>query len=245
MRFAMNSRVAIFSIFSIFSMLIVVLALSSAPLSAKAPAAASNEGKITLTYDSGKSVTCLTPNWVSGSGSARVMVKTSIVKVAVGGHQIAAAGWASVSDSRIGLDSDGDGIVGAKEYQKVAPGGSTVLTGKADGKEMAVRCVDVHLHYDAKKKEVAAMRWRMQGVYGWVGEIDSVKIRIMDEDMDGKYGQNGGGRHPDRQGQAGASASRAASNRRQFLRPEDIARRFEPGVQAGRYPRGRTGPDAV
>ena len=173
---------------------VVVLALSTVSVAAvkavKAGAAAvPTEGKVTLTYDSGKSVACLTPQW--SDGGVKVSAKGSVTKVKIAGKSIPAAGWISGAGYRIGLDTNGDGIVNAEEYRKVAPKGSVVLTGKIGGKELSVRCVDVSIHYDEKKGEVLSMRWRMQGVYGWVGKIDSVKIRILDEDLDGKYDHRG------------------------------------------------------
>jgi len=170
---------------------VAVLALSSVSVAARKAGAAPGptEGKVTLTYDSGKSVTCLTPQWADGG--KKVSAKGSMTKASIAGKSVPAAGWKSGAGYRIGLDTNGDGIVNAEEYRKVAAKGSVVLTGKVKGKQMSVRCVDVSLHYDEKKGEVLSMGWRMQGVYGWVGKIDSVKIRILDEDLNGKYDHNG------------------------------------------------------
>ncbi|MDP6543656.1 MAG: hypothetical protein QGH60_06650 [Phycisphaerae bacterium] len=166
----------------------VVLALTAVSIAArKAPAP--TEGKITLTYDSGKSVTCLTPQWASGG--KQVSATGSMAKVRLAGKSIPAAGWKSGKGYRIGLDSNGDNIVNTEEYRQVAPKGAVVLTGKVEGKQLSVRCVEVSVRYDEKEGEVLSMRWRMQGVYGWIGKIDSVKIRILDENLDGKYGHNG------------------------------------------------------
>ena len=191
-RFAMGSRVGV--LFAV----VVVLALSSVSVAAdkaveaKKPVAAAKplKGKVTLTYDSGKSVTCLTRRWADGGKS--VSANGSTAKVSIAGKAIPAAGWKSGASYRIGLDANGDGIVNNEEYRKVAPGGSVVLTGKLGGKELSVRCVEVSVQYDDKEGKVRNMRWRMQGVYGWVGQIDSVKIRILDENLDGKYGHDGG-----------------------------------------------------
>ena len=178
MRFIMVSRVGV--LFAIA----VVLALSSASVAA-GPA----EGKVALTYDSGKSVTCLTHRWADGGN--KVAAQGSTVKLDIAGEKVLATGWKSGADDRLGLDTNGDGIVNTEEYRGVAAGGSTVLTGKVGGREVSVRCMDISIHYDAKQGKVLNMRWRMQGVYGWVGKIDSVKIRILDENLDGKYAHNG------------------------------------------------------
>jgi hypothetical protein len=114
-----------------------------------------------------------------------------MTKASIAGKSVTAAGWKSGKGYRIGLDANGDGIVNTEEYRQVAPKGAVVLTGKVGGKELSVRCVDVSLNYNEQKGEVLSMQWRMQGVYGWVGKIDSVKIRILDENMDGKYANNG------------------------------------------------------
>ena len=173
---------------------VAALALSSVSVAADkggkgGDPAGATEGKVTLTYDSGKSVTCLTPQWAKGG--KQMSAKGSMGKVSISGKSLSTAGWKSGAGYRIGLDTNGDGIVNSQEYRNVFPGGSVVLTGKIGGKEMSVRCVDVLVQYDEKKNEVSSMRWRMQGVYGWVGKINSVKIRILDEDLDGKYGHNG------------------------------------------------------
>ena len=169
----------------------VVLALPTVSVAArkadKVPAP--TEGKVALTYDSGKSVTCITPQWAKGG--KRVSAKGSMTKASIAGKSIPAAGWKSGAGYRLGLDTNGDGIVNTEEYRKVAPGGSVVLTGRIGGKELSVRCVDVSVSYDETKGEVLGMQWRMQGVYGWVGQIGSVKIRILDENLNGKYDHSG------------------------------------------------------
>jgi hypothetical protein len=166
-----------------------VLALSSMLLAAGKAAPAPDEGEVTLTYDSGKTVTCLTPHGVAGG--TQVTEKSAIAKVKIAGKSIPASGWKGVRGDRIGLDTNGDGIVNTGEYRQVTPSGSVSLTGKVDDMEMTVRCSDVTIQYDANKGEVTAMRWRMRGLYGWVGTINSVKIRVLDENLDGKYSNNG------------------------------------------------------
>ena len=183
-RFTMGPRIEV-----LFA--VVVLVLSSVSVAARktGKVPAPTEGKVTLTYDSGKSVTCLTPQWAEGGKN--VTANGAITKAAIAGKSVVAAGWKSGTGYRLGLDTNGDGIVNTEEYRNVAHKGSVVLTGKIGGKGLSVRCVDVSIHYDEKKGEVLSMRWRMQGVYGWVGEIDSVKIRILDENLNGKYDHNG------------------------------------------------------
>ena len=138
----------------------------------------------------GRKVTCLTPRWATGGN--QIQIHGSSGKAAIAGKSVPVAGWKIGTGSKIGLDSDGDGIVNTdREYKKAPDGGSVVLTGKIDGKELSVRCSDIRVHYDANKGEVRSMRWRMQGVYGWVGQIGSENIRILDENLDGKYGNDG------------------------------------------------------
>jgi hypothetical protein len=170
----------------------IVMFFSSAVLAASkaaAPAAEGDSGKITLTYDNGKKVTCLTPQWASGG--TQMNISGSIGKAKIGGKSVAVSGWQSAKGCKIGLDSNGDSIVNTQEFKMVPTGGSVVLIGKIDDKELAIRCSDVAISYDAKAGEVRNMRWRMQGVYGWVGQIGSVDIRILDENLDGKYGHDG------------------------------------------------------
>jgi len=181
----MGSRVEItVAIFAFFTILVFASASIAAPVAAPA-----DQGKVTLTYDSGKTVACLTPRWASGG--QQMQTNGSSGNMVVGGKKIPVAGWKSGSNYRLGLDTNGDGIVNTEEYQKVAASGSVIVTGKIAEQELAIRCSDVSIHYDEKKGEVVNMRWRVQGMYGFVGEIASVKIRIIDEDMNGKYGHDG------------------------------------------------------
>jgi len=154
----------------------------------KAPAAPSAE-TAKLTFDSGKSVMCLTPAWAEGGMPAHS--GSSTVKVTICGKTVPASGWVAGAGYQVGLDADGDGMVNSGEYRNVAKGGSTILTAKVRGKQLCVRVTDIQIHYDENKKTVTSMRWKMQGAYGWVGKIGAVPIRILDEDLNGKYGNNG------------------------------------------------------
>ena len=167
----------------------VLSTLSSVLLGAAKPGPAGDSGKVTLTYDSGKSVTCLTPQWAGDSRGHQV--NGSSGKVVIAGKEIAFGGWKSGKVDQLGLDVNGDEIINSEEYKKVSANGSVVLTGKVDGKGVSIRCSEVSVSYDAKKGQVNNVRWRMQGVYGWTGKIGSIAIRILDENLDGKYSNNG------------------------------------------------------
>jgi hypothetical protein len=167
--------------------IVAISAFSSALFAAGR--AAPDAGKMTLTYDSGKNVKCLTPRW--SSGGVPLNINAGSGNASIAGADVPVAGWKSGAFYRIGLDMNGDGIVNSEEYRKVAPSGSVVLTGKVGEKEVSVRCADVLVNYDDKKGEVQSLKWRMQGVYGWVGKIGSVSVRILDENLDGKYGNDG------------------------------------------------------
>ncbi|MBT3201891.1 MAG: hypothetical protein HN350_18480 [Phycisphaerales bacterium] len=153
------------------------------------PGPVGDSGKVTLTYDSGKTVTCLTPDWAGDSRGHQVNGSTG--KVVIAGKEIALGGWKSGRVDQLGLDVNGDEIINTEEYKKVSANGSVVLTGKVDGKDVSIRCSEVSVSYDAKKGQVNNVRWRMQGIYGWTGKIGTTAIRILDENLDGKYGTNG------------------------------------------------------
>jgi len=146
-------------------------------------------GTAKLTFDDGRSVTCLTPDWAEGG--ERVQASSSTAKAEIGGKSVTASGWVAGEGYQVGLDANGDGIVNSNEYRNVAKTGSTILIAKSGKKQVCVRCTDIHIHYDKNKKEVTHMRWRMQGVYGRTGKIGSVPIRILDENLDGEYKHNG------------------------------------------------------
>ena len=165
----------------------VTLAVSSVSVAAEAAARPVREVK--FTYDTGKDVTCLTRS--AAVGVHRIESKTSLVNLTLGGKTVSAAGWTGKAGSRLGVDTDGDGLVNTGEYRNVAKDGSVILTAKSGGKELAIRCMGVEIEYDQKKNEVTLMKWRMRGLHGWVGKIDSLKIRIIDDNFDGKYGHDG------------------------------------------------------
>ena len=169
--------------------MVALSSVSAAADKAAAGAAARPVREVKFTYDAGKDATYWTRSWAMGGN--RIESKTSLVNLTIGGKAVPAAGWAGKAGSRLGLDADGDGIVNTNEYHNVGKDGSVILTGKSGGKELTVRCMDVEIKYDKKKNEVTLMQWRMQGLHGWVGEIDSVKIRIIDDNVDGKYGNDG------------------------------------------------------
>jgi len=166
---------------------VVILAMSS--VSVAAAAAGRPVSEVKFTYDTGKDVTCLTRAGVMGVNY--IESKTSLAKLTIAGKTVPAAGWTGKSGPRIGLDTDGDGIVNTNEYRNVARDGSVLLTATSGGRELTIRCRDVYIQYDNKKNEVTFMRWLMRGLHGWVGNIDSVKIRIIDDNADGKYGNDG------------------------------------------------------
>ncbi|MBL7220488.1 MAG: hypothetical protein ISS69_10270 [Phycisphaerae bacterium] len=166
------------------------MVLSSASSMSPADAAAGRPVReVKLAYDAGKDVTCLTRAGVLGVNY--IESKTSLANLTIGGKKVPAAGWTGKSGPRIGLDTDGDGIVNTNEYRNVARDGSVLLTATSGGRELTIRCRDVYIQYDNKKNEVTFMRWLMRGLHGWVGNIDSVKIRIIDDNADGKYGNDG------------------------------------------------------
>ncbi|MBC8869434.1 MAG: hypothetical protein H8E44_08455, partial [Planctomycetes bacterium] len=117
-----------------------------------------------FTYDTGKNVTCMTRSSILGVQP--IESTTSLVNLAIGGQAVASAGWTGKAGSRLGVDTDGDGIVNTNEYRKVAKDGSVILTAKRGGKEPTIRCMDVYIQYDQKKNEVTLMRWRMRGLHG-------------------------------------------------------------------------------
>jgi len=160
------------------------------------PAASVGDGEaarpvreVKFTYDTGNDVTCLTRSVAMGIN--RIESKTSLVKLTIGGQTVQAAGWGDKTGSRLGVDTDADGLVNTGEYRNVAKDGSVILTAKRGGKELTIRCMDVEIVYDKKKNEVTLMKWRMRGLHGWVGQIDSLNIRIIDDNFDGKYGHDG------------------------------------------------------
>jgi hypothetical protein len=168
---------------------LIPLSVSVAADKVATPKASQPPGDLKLAFDSSKDAAYLTRATLAGLN--RIESKTSLTKLNIGGVQIQAAGWFGKTSLRIGLDADGDGIVGFKEYHQVGKDGSVILSVLSEGKELNVRCTNVEMHYDKKKDEIILMRWRMQCLYSWIGVIDKTKIRIIDDNVDGKYSNDG------------------------------------------------------
>jgi len=178
------------TVFSTVAVAVAFAAVSAAADKIAPPTAKTPPVTLKLTTDTIKTAKYLTAS--SASGRNRIESKSSLIKLNIGGKIYQAAGWPGANGARLGLDTDGDGIVADSEYRPMAKDGSVTLTAKTENGDLSIRCVDIRINYDAKKNEVTLMSWKVQCLYGWTGEIDSVKIRIVDDNFDGKYGNDGG-----------------------------------------------------
>jgi len=168
-----------------------VLAVSLPSAAQDKPDAKADEaqGKVKLTFNSGETAKCLSPAWAMGG--RQIESRSAITRVRIAGKSILATGWVTDAGCQLGLDRNGDGTVSSREQQDVPAAGPAILTIRSDGRVLALRCVAVYVYYDPNRKAVTYMRWRMHGLYGRTGKIGSVPIRILDENMDGRYGNSG------------------------------------------------------
>jgi len=191
--------------------LIAMTVLLSASIAAADPAkpiALSSPVKLDLTYDPGKAETKkpvrtrrkpatvqpLLPKYLTRAWAVRgywMDAKTSITQINMDGKPVQTAGLYGKTGLRLGIDSNGDGVVGLSEYQTVSKDGSVMLKAQSGGKEISIQCTNVEMQYDAKKSEITLMRCKAWALHGWVGQIDSVKFRIIDDNVDGMYANDG------------------------------------------------------
>ena len=154
------------------------------------PTAVGPAGEVKLTFETNKKdVTHWTRAW--STGGHRFEAKTSLPKLSIGGKPVQMSGVTEKGASQLGIDLNGDELVLGAEYKRVDRNGSVTLTVKSGGRDLSIRCTQIKMQYDATKKAISLMRWRMQGLYSWVGQIDSVNIRIIDDDVNVAYGHNG------------------------------------------------------
>jgi len=168
---------------------VLALSLLSAAEGRKDDQATPSSGKVKLTFNAGTTVKCFTPTWATGGST--IESRNSVTRISILGKSIAATGWVTDTGYQVGLDTNGDGAVKPREQRDIPRNEAAIITLKVGGRELAVRFVDVLIHYDPQRKEVTYMFWRMQGLYGLTGKINSVPIRILDQNMDGKYSNTG------------------------------------------------------
>jgi hypothetical protein len=191
--------------------LTVMAVLFSASIAAAEPAkpiAVTSPVKLDLTYDPGKveikkirrprrkvvTTQAPLPKYLTRAWAGRsfwMQSKSSIVQIQMGEKKVQAAGLYAKTGLRLGIDSDGDGIVGLSEYRNVSKDGSVLLQMKSGGREMNIQCTKVQMQYDSKKDIITLMRCKATALHGWVGQIDSVDFRIIDDNVDGLYGNDG------------------------------------------------------
>ncbi len=193
----------------VFLTLTAMAVLFSASIAAAGPAkpiSLTSPVKVSLTYDPGK-VEMKKPRRLRGKVAAKqvpkyltrawasrgywIDSKTSTAKMNIGDKPIQVAGLFSKAGLRMGIDADGDGIVGLSEYRTVSKDGSVMLAVQSDGREMNIQCTNVEMRYDNKENKITLMRCKALALHGWVGQIDSVNIRIIDDNVNGTYANDG------------------------------------------------------
>ncbi|MBT3200807.1 MAG: hypothetical protein HN350_12925 [Phycisphaerales bacterium] len=154
------------------------------------PTALGKVGEAKLTFETHKKdTTYWTRAWATGGH--KFEAKMSLPKLTIGGKPVQMSGVRVKGGSMLGIDRNGDGLVLGAEYLRVDRSGSVTLTAKSGGNDLGIHCTQIEMQYDTAKKAIALMRWKMRGLYSLTGQIDSVNIRIIDDDVNGAYGNNG------------------------------------------------------
>jgi hypothetical protein len=167
--------------------------LAATGMTRAAPQATSS-GTIKLTYDSRGASRARTPAWAAGYNRFSVGSSASRMGIKVGGTTIKTSARVSGKTVYLGFDRSGDGTISKAEWAPIPAAGTMLISGKADGKPYVIRLVDMIARFN--KTSVACwgqalIRSSMKGTLG------RIPVRILDDDMDGKFSQKGSARGGD------------------------------------------------
>jgi len=161
---------------------------------ARAAPQATSSGTIKLTYDSRGASRARTPAWAAGYNRFSVGSSASRMGIKVGGTTIKTSARVSGKTVYLGFDRSGDGTISKAEWAPIPAAGTMLISGKADGKSYVIRLVDMIARFNKTSVTCwgqALIRSSMKGTLG------RIPIRILDDDMDGKFSQKASGRGGD------------------------------------------------
>lgn len=173
---------------------LVTMVLLSAAGAARAAPQDTSSGTIKLTYDAMGASKARTPAWAAGYNRFSVGSSASRMGIKVGGATITTSARVSGKTVYLGFDRSGDGTISKTEWAPIPAAGTMLISGKAGGNSYVIRLVDMIANYNKTSVTCwgqALIRSSMKGTLG------RIPIRILDDDMDGKFSQKASGRGGD------------------------------------------------
>jgi len=171
----------------------IMVLLAASGMARGAPQAASS-GTIKLTYDSRGASRARTPAWAAGYNRFSVGSSASRMGIKVGGTTVKTLARVSGKTVYLGFDRSGDGTISKAEWAPIPAAGTMLISGKAGGKSYVIRLVDMVARFNKTSVTCwgqALIRSSMKGTLG------RIPVRILDDNMDGKFSQKASGRGGD------------------------------------------------
>ncbi len=109
--------------------------------------------------------------------------------VRIAGKQVNVAVRRKNRDDYVGLDCDSDGQIKRKEWKKLSKSGKASFSGTVDSQEFNVRMIAVEMW--GKKNEITYMKGRCFSNSSMSGQIEKLKVHLIDDNQDGIFTQNG------------------------------------------------------
>ena len=148
-------------------------------------AEAESNGTIKLIYDASGASKARTAAWASGLNRFSVGSSSSMgIKVA--GTTVKTSARISGKNILLGFDRSGDGSISKAEWAPIPPTRTMLISGKAGDTSYVIRLVDINANYNKTTVSCwgqALVRSSMKGMLG------RIPVRILDDNMDGKFSQ--------------------------------------------------------
>ena len=144
-----------------------------------------SSGTIKLTYDASGASKARTPAWAAGYNRFSVGSSSSL-GIKVGGTTVKTSARVSGRNVFLGFDRNGDGSIAKTEWAAIPPTKTMLISGKTGDQSYVIRLVDIVARYNKSSATCwgqALIRSSMKGVLG------GIPVRILDDDMDGKFTQ--------------------------------------------------------
>lgn len=173
--------------------LAAMVVLSGPGLTWGAPAAEPATGTIKMVYDAGGAAKARTPALVLGENRFSVG-SDSTMGIKVAGTTVKTSARVKGRDILIGFDSNGDGKISKSEWTAIPMTRTLKLSGKVDGKQFVINLVNIWADYNRTTVNCWGQTLIRSSMKGSVGGIP---VRILDDDLDGKFNQKPSGRGGD------------------------------------------------
>jgi hypothetical protein len=147
---------------------------------------AKSSGSITLKYDAKGAVRAQTPAWASKANRFSVG-SSSRMGIKVAGTSIVTSARIVGNRVLLGIDRSGDGTISRAEWAPVPASGTMMISGKTGDSSYVVRLMDISTRFNTKKVVSCWGQALIRSSMG--GTLNGTTIRLMDDNMDGKFTQ--------------------------------------------------------